>query len=66
MKRELPATILPLVPCAKRNCETRILNRMRSGNLMTGCVHYGYFIGRDEAVKEQADQRIVRFFREYL
>ena len=53
-------------PALRPNRETRILNRMRSGDLMEGCVHYGYIIGRDDVVREQADQRIVRFLREYL
>ena len=46
--------------------ETRILSRMNSGDKMLECVRHGYIIGRDEAVKARADQRIVRFLRQHL
>ena len=53
-------------PDLRPNRETRILNRMNSGDMMTGCVHYGYIIGRDDKVKALANKRILRFLGEYL
>ncbi len=44
----------------------RIAARFTSGARLRDCVKYGYLIGRDEAVREQAFQDAKAFLREHL